>query len=247
MSASDSRPAQRNHRAGRSQRIALIVFRLGMSVLMTAAVFAQLATYETYWHRIGLHDLALRTGNFFSAFTFEVNLLGAAVLAAGAWMLWRRDDVEPLWFTRTRLCVLAAIVIVGVVYNLLLRSAPTGPGELLDWANNVVHVVAPVAIVLDWLVAPRSPRLPFNSALIVAAYPIAWLAYTLIRGLLVPDELLRTPYYYPYGFLNPHEHGWGPVVTMIGELLVLVIAVGFVGVLIARLEDRFTRPRIRVA
>jgi hypothetical protein len=218
-----------------------------MAALMTAAVFAQLATYEVYWRRIGLHDLALRTGNFFSAFTFEVNLLGAAVLVVGAWMLWRRGGTEPLWFTRVRLCLLAAIVIVGLVYNLLLRSAPTGPGELLVWANDVVHVVAPVAVVLDWLVAPRSPRLPFTSALVVALYPVTWLVYTLIRAVLVPDELLRTPYYYPYGFLNPHEHGWSPVVTMIGELLVLVIVVGLVGVLIARLEDRVSRTRVRIA
>lgn len=247
MSIPDSRSARSSYRSDRSQRTTFVVFRISMAALMTVAVFAQLGTYETYWRRIGLHDLGLRTGNFFSAFTFEVNLLGAAVLVTGAWMLWRRGFAEPLWFTRVRLCLLAAIVIVGLVYNLLLRGAPTGPGETLDWANDAVHVVAPIAIVLDWLIGSHSPRLPFRSALLVVVFPICWLAYTLIRANLVPDELLGTSFYYPYGFLNPYLHGRGPVVTMIGELLVLAIAIGLVGVLVARFEDRFAHPRIRVA
>jgi hypothetical protein len=224
-------------------RIALTTFRAGLAAAMVLATFAQLANYEVYWRRIGLHDLGLRTGNFFSAFTFEVNLLGAAVLVVAAWLLWRDHGEEPLWLTRIRLCLLASIVVVGVVYNLLLRGAPTGPGEQVDWANDVVHVVAPLGIALDWLVAPHSRRLTVAGVALVPVYPVLWLAYTFFRGALVPDELLKTPYYYPYGFLNPHGPGGvTAVATMVATLVLLILIVGVIAVLTVKAEDRFARP-----
>jgi hypothetical protein len=249
MSTSTPHPAAAVWGAAHPFRMALTALRVGLATVMVAATFAQLATYEVYWRHIGLHDLALRTGNFFSAFTFEVNLLGAVILVAGAWLLWRGHGAEPLWFTRVRLCLLAAIVIVGVVYNVLLRGAPTGPGEQLDWANTVVHDVAPVGIAIDWLIAPHWQRLALRSAGLVVLFPIGWLTYTLIRATLVRDELLGTPYYYPYGFLNPYgQGGWGAVLVMIGELLVFTVAIGLAAVLAVRVEDRVTRAvRLRAA
>jgi hypothetical protein len=229
-------------------RIAITTFRAGLATAMVLATFTQLANYEHYWRQIGLHDLGLRTGNFFSAFTFQVNLLGAVVLVAGAALLWREHGEEPLWFTRIRLCLLAALVVTGVVYNLLLRSAPTGPGEQVDWANNVVHVVAPLGVAVDWLIAPHARRMPLSSLDLVPVYPVAWLVYSLVRGPLVPDELLKTAYYYPYPFLNPHgTGGWPAVIAMVGILIVLILAVSTVAVLALRTEDRFVharRPRV---
>ena len=63
------------------------------------------------------------------------------------------------------------------------------------------------------------------------------------------DELLGTPYYYPYGFLNPHgQGGWAPVLLMIGELLAFTLAVGALAVLAVRVEDRVTHAvRFRAA
>jgi hypothetical protein len=224
-------------------RIALTVFRVFLATLMVWATFAQLATYEVYWRQIGLTDLPLRTGNFFSAFTFEVNLLGAVVLLVGAALLWRTDE-EPLWLTRVRLCLVAALVITGVVYNLLLRAAPVGPGERLDWANNVVHVLAPLGLTIDWLIAPHGKRLPLRNALLVTVYPLTWLAYTFLRGAVVRDELAGTPYTYPYPFLNPHgPGGWGAVFVMMGVLLAFFLAVGALSVLAVRIEDRVARVR----
>jgi hypothetical protein len=225
-------------------RVALTTFRAGLATAMVLATFTQLANYEGYWRRIGLHDLGLRTGNFFSAFTFQVNLLGAVVLVAGAYLLWREHGDEPLWFTRIRLCLLAALVVTGVVYNLLLRSAPTGPGEQVDWANNVVHVAAPLGVAVDWLIAPHARRMPLSSVALVPVYPVAWLVYSLVRGPLVPDELLKTPYYYPYPFLNPHGiGGWPAVLEMIGILIILILAVSSIAVLALRTEDRVAHAR----
>jgi hypothetical protein len=228
----------------------IAILRVALALTMVAATFTALGNYLVYWHRIGLHDLGLRTTNFFSAFTFEVNLLGAAVLIIGAVMVWRPGSVEPRWFSDVRLCLLAAILVVGIVYNVLLRPIPPAPGEQVDWANEVVHVVAPLGIALDWLLAPHPSRLPLRTAALVVVFPTAWVGYTLIRGALVPDELARTPYYYPYPFLNPHLHGgWSAVTQMIAGLTAFTLLLGLLAVLAWRAEDRLSMrfPRLRVA
>ena len=234
-------PHESAHDAAGAFRIALVALRVLLATLMVTATFAQLANYEVFWRRIGLHDLPLRTGNFFSAFTFDTNLLAALVLVAGAVLVVRRAD-EPAWFSTVRLSVLAAMIIVGVVYQLLLSGTRPAPGEQLNWANTVVHVIAPFGIAIDWLVAPHTKRLPMRSALFVLGYPVVWLTYTLIRGSLVRDELTGTSYYYPYPFLNPHgSSGWTPVLTMIGTLIVFILGIGVLGVLVARVEDSVSR------
>jgi hypothetical protein len=231
-------------------RWAFAAVRVGLGIAMITATFAALSNYLVYWHRIGLHDLGLRTANFFSAFTFEVNLLGAGILLLGAGLVILHRGPDPRWFADLRLCLVAALVLTGIVYNVLLRPLPVHPGEQVDWANEVLHVVAPAGVALDWLLAPHPPRLPVRTAALVAIYPTAWAAYTLVRGANIPDELAHTPYYYPYPFLNPHlQGGWGPVLQMIVLLTACTFALGLLAVLAWRLEDRWIGhlPPIRAA
>ena len=218
------------------------VLRVAVGLLMISAVFGQLALYLVYWRRIGIHDLGLRIGNFFSAFTFEVNLAGGVLLIIGAVLLWRGSGPEPSWYSTLRLCALAAIVVTGVVYNLLLRPLPVPPGSQLDWANEVLHVVAPLAMTLDWVLAPRHRAVGFRAAGLVVLYPLAWAIFTFIRGALVRDELAGTPYFYPYPFLDPHGRGgWAAVGLVVGGLTVFTLLVGVLAVLARRLEDGVAR------
>ncbi len=92
----------------------------------------------------------------------------------------------PRWHTVLQLAVLPSILIAGLVYNLLLRQQPVPAGSQLDWANEVMHVVAPIAVLLDWLLAPRSGRLRFRTALVVLVLPIAWLVVHLRQGAVRP-------------------------------------------------------------
>jgi hypothetical protein len=109
-----------------------------------------------------------------------------------------------------------------------------------------MHVVAPIVVLLDWVVAPRRPRLPFRAAWLVVLLPVAWIAYTFLRAPLVPDELKGTPYYYPYGFLDPHgSGGWGAVLVLVGLLTLVTLALGLLAVLIWRIEDRVALRAVR--
>jgi hypothetical protein len=226
---------------------ALAVARLVAGALMITAILSQLAVSLGYWQRIGIHDVGLRMADFFSAFTHQVNLAAGAVLIVGAFVLLRGDAPEPGWYSVLRLAVLPSLLAAGIVYNVLLRSQAVPPGSQLDWANEVMHVVAPLLFLVDWVVAPHPRSLRFRSAAVVVILPLAWLAYTFLRGPLVPDEINRTPYYYPYPFLDPHASGWAPVVQLVGELLVFAVILGLLAVLVWRIEDRDALRRRRAA
>ena len=227
----------------RSSTRVLAVLRAAVGVLMITGIASQFTVSLAYWRRIGLHDIGARTVDFLSAFTHEVNLGGGAILIVGAVLLLRGRGAGPRWYTGLRLALLPAILVAGIVYNLLLRSAPVPPGSQLDWANEVMHVVAPIAVLLDWLIAPHPRRTPFRAAWLVLAFPVAWIAYTFVRAPFVPDELKRTPYYYPYDFLDPHAAGWGPVLLLVGVLLVFALGLGLLAVVTWRIEDRMSARR----
>jgi hypothetical protein len=224
----------------------LAVGRLAAGALMVVAIGSQLAVSLAYWRRIGIHDVGLRVADFFSAFTHLGILAGGAVLIIGGVLLLRGTAPLPRWLTLLRLAVLPSILVAGIVYNLLLRPLPVPPGSQLDWANEVMHVVAPIAVVLDWLIAPHPRRMRFRTAWVVAVFPLAWVAYTFLRGPLVPDEINRTPYFYPYGFLDPRAAGWSPVVQLVVELLAFAVMLGFAAVLAWRIEDRVGARRRRI-
>lgn len=205
--------------------------------LMIAAVLLQLGVSLTYWHRIGLRDVGSRVVDFFSAFTHDGVLGGGIVLVVAGVVLLARGAV-PTWSSVLRLAFLPSVLIAGLVYNLLLRLLPVPAGSQLDWANEVLHVVAPLAVLLDWIVIVGPRPLPWRAAAVVAVLPIAWLAWTFLRAPLVPDEIEHTPYYYPYGFLDPHIAGWAPVVRLVAVLLLLAVVLGVLGVLVQRIRVR---------
>lgn len=227
-------------------RRVLPVLRILAAILIVVALAGQLNTYMGYWHRIGIRDIALRVVDYWSTFTTEVNLAAAVLFVVGAVLLFRGAGAGPAWISVLRLCVLAAIILTSVVYNVLLRGQPVPAGSQLDWANNTFHVVAPILFLLDWLIAPRTHGVRFRFAWFVLVYPIVWLAYTLIRGPLVPDEIARTPYFYPYGFLNPDgPGGWGAVIMIVGLLIPFILLIGVASVALWRLEDRFRKTPLR--
>ena len=143
---------------------------------------------------------SFKPGNFFSFFTIQSNIMAAAMLALAA--LVRRDERSQR-FDALRGAVTFYIAITGVVFALLL----SGLQEQLDthnaFANFVVHYLIPAVLVLDWIIDPPRHRLGLRTALLWLIYPLAWFAYTLIRGSVVG--------WYPYPFVDVSRHGYGGV------------------------------------
>ena len=167
---------------------------------------------------------------YFSYFTIQSSLINIVVFVVGGWMA-LRQPVDTVLYTTVRMSTVGFALVTAGVFNLLLRNVPyVGPYEGLLWPNEVIHVVVPIIIVLDWLLSPGRPALPWRALFAAVVFPIAWLGYTLIRGAIAD--------YYPYPFLNPATGGWGSVLAYI------VALTGFL-VVIAALAIAYSRRRAR--
>jgi hypothetical protein len=150
------------------------------------------------------------------------------VLAA-IWLLRGGDSAR---IAVLRLCVATYMATTGVVYNLLLRGIELPQGQTVPWSNEVLHVVAPLLLVLDWLLAPGRRRVEWKAIGAVVAFPIVWAVYTLIRGPIAG--------WYPYPFLDPSLAPTGYASVAFYVVLIAVI-IGGVGALLV-LENRKRAP-----
>lgn len=208
--------------------------RLAASLLGFAAIIAQLVrTLEvaleatTPW---GAH-LPTVAVNFFSFFTVLSNLGAAVMLVVAAIWAWTKGKDaarEPRWLAVALACVATYMIVTGIVYNLLLRGIELPQGSTVGWSNEVLHVVFPLFLLADVLLAPKRRALSWGTVLTVAAFPIVWAVYTLVRANLIVSPALGTPYWYPYPFLNPHTTPGG-YVGVAGYIVCIAAAILIVG------------------
>ncbi|WP_395243266.1 Pr6Pr family membrane protein [Agromyces sp. MMS24-K17] len=216
--------------------------RVAMAIAIIAATTVTYQGSSGYWAEQGFADLGTLNVNFFSYFTIESNLLAAVVLLVGAgFAVWGRLP-DPAWFAIVRACATTYMAITGLVYNLLLRGLPvTGGGDAQPWTNEVMHVIAPAFLVIDWLIAPGRRRLEWSRVWIVLAFPIAWVTYTLVRGPLVYDQVREVETWYPYPFLNPARQDDG-YLGVAFWVLVIALAFAAVAALVVWVSRTWPRP-----
>lgn len=174
--------------------------RLGTAAALLIAIIAQLAATARWAETDGL-DPVTTIVNHLSYFTVLSTLAGAIVLViGGAWLLTRGrlGELEPRWISVLFLCAGSAVVITGIVYNLLLRNDGVPDPDTLTWASEIKHVVAPVVFALDLVLHVARPPFRWSNAALALIYPVAWAGYTLVRGELVTDPVSGTPWWYPY-------------------------------------------------
>ncbi len=158
----------------------------------------------------------------------DSNTISAVILLAGAAILARGVGREPRGFTVARMAVATYMIITGVVYNLLLRSS-LAQGATVAWSNEVLHVVAPVYLALDWFLARGRNPMTRRDALLALVFPVIWLVYTMVRGPSATDPYTTNTYWYPYPFLNPvtSAGGYAQVSGFIVGIALVVVAVAY--------------------
>ena len=229
-----SRPAERSLR-----RAVFIVTRLLVAATIVAALVTTFSGSWSDWTRAGYPDLGTLVTNFWSYFTVESNAAAAVVLLAGAILLIRGRSNDPAWFTLLRGCVVAYMTVTGIVYNLLLRGVPVSGAALepFAWTNEVLHVLGPVYLILDWLLAPGRRPLQWNRIAVILTFPLVWVVYSLVRGPLVYDQVLVRQTWYPYPFLNPalSQNGYLSVAFYV---ILISVVFGGVGALVIWISRR---------
>lgn len=219
-----------------ARRVLFVIVRLVVAAAVCFAIVRQLTTSLDFWRAGGVENVTVYVVNFFSFFTVEANLIAAAAALIGGALLVAGRMPDPRWLLVLRLCATAYIATTGIVYNLLLRGIELPQGSTDALSNELLHVVVPVLVVLDWLFAPGRRPLSFTNVGIVAIYPIVWVVYTLVRGPLTADPLRGVTTWYPYPFLDPSLSplGYGSVAIYVVAIAVVICGVGALLVWVAR-------------
>lgn len=213
-------------------RILFAVLRIAVALAIIAAVIGQMRTSLGYWDSLGNVDVATHVVHFFSFFTIESNILSAVVLLIGAYFLLTSAEPDPKWYNLLRAAAATYMIVTGVVYNLLLRGVDLPQGSTLGWSNEVLHVIACLWLLIDWVLAPGRTPIANNQLWKILVFPIVWVIYTLIRGPLVADTVFHNNFWYPYPFLNPNTSANGYLsVTFYVILIAVVISATAAGVL----------------
>lgn len=203
------------------RRTLAYLLRIGGSIAIVAALAAQLQrTIQNERDGGGHVDFVIQ--NFFSFFTVESNVFAAVALFVGIFTLSSAKSDSMAW-TVFRGATTTYMATTGIVYNLLLRGIDLPQGTTVGWSNEILHVVAPVAMVLDWLIAPGRRPLHANALWAIVIFPILWAGYSLVRGAMVVDPRTGDPWF-PYPFLNPHTSANGYLsvafyIVLIGALI----------------------------
>jgi hypothetical protein len=175
----------------------LIGSRIFFALLGFSAIVTEIATLSERDRFI--------PSNFVSYFTVEANLFAVIVLVLSALALASNRQSGSVALLRGSSTL--NMIVVGIVFSLLLADIDA---ELtaVPWDNAVLHYIMPVYVALDWFIDLPKVRITFKRALVWMVFPIAYVAYSLIRGRFVG--------WYPYPFLNPVERGYlGVTITSV--------------------------------
>ncbi|MGN7136019.1 Pr6Pr family membrane protein [Streptomyces pseudogriseolus] len=206
------------------------VYRLALAVVATAAVLIEVL--------LGGPTRVL------SYFVIQSTVLLALVTLASARRAWTARHPLPGAVTGAALLY---VVVASLVHHIALADAApayamtAGSGRGAAWlepvAGHLLHTVLPVAALLDWLVLTPPARMHLRQATTCLLYPLAYLAFTLTRGELLPGS---TAARYLYPFLDVARHGYRSVLA---NALLVGLAIYAVAVLLVALDH--TRPKTR--
>jgi len=161
----------------------------------------------------------------FSYFTILSNLLAAICLTA---VLSKTNTRIRKYFLQSHIfsAVSLYITIVGLVYNLVLRSL-WNPEGLSKLADELLHSVNPVLFVLYWLMYVPKANLKWIQALSWLWFPLIYSVYIFIRGSI--------SHLYPYPFLDIDTLGLSRVAINSLLMLIAFLFFGFLFVWINRI------------
>lgn len=137
-------------------------------------------------------------------FTIQSNVAVGVFAGYAAWRAWQNRSEPP---SALKGAMTLYITITGTVYHLVLANPASpfamvqphrGPGEW--WGNQFLHTVVPLLAIADWALFDRRGRLRPRYAAWWLAFPLAYLGFALVRGLIV--------HRYPYPFIDAGALGY---------------------------------------
>jgi len=186
-----------------------LVFEISLAFATWFALILQLAILKD------------TVANFFSYFTILSNLLVASTLTISVFGATTRLG-KMLSQQTSKSAIALYILIVGLVYNLVLRGIWAPKGWQLV-ADNLLHVIVPIAYVIYWIIFTPKNSLTWRNGIAWSYFPLLYLIYSLIRGHFVG--------WYPYPFLDVTKFGYHQVLINSGFVLLafIIFALAIIG------------------
>ena len=217
-----------------------------MSSLRTSAIIryatAGAMLFSIVWQISSrLLNNVFRPWEYFSYFTIQTSLIAIVTLGVSGWFAWN-SQVETRVLNIVRLCTVTFTVVVTLIYNLLLRGLANDPADgNYVWPvlpNEILHVWAAIFMLIDWMLSSRRINLLIRTIFWVLVFPLAWLLYSIVRGLLVD--------WWPYWFINPNEPaGITGMLSYIVAIMLFLLTVAIALLGLQRITVRaFREPKV---
>ncbi len=162
---------------------------------------------------------------YFSYFTILTNILAALSLTLS--LIMQSSALGKFLRSASAKAAIAVyIIIVGIVYNLVLRQL-WDPKGLQLIADILLHQVIPIAYTVYWVVFVPKSNLEWKQPFIWLIYPLLYLLYAIIRGAVTG--------HYPYPFIDVSQIGFS---KMLVNTLIMMIAFISIGLLIVGIDKR---------
>lgn len=153
-------------------------------------------------------------------FTILTNLAVGAIFALLAWR--GRTAVSPL----VQGGAMLAIVLVGLVYNLVLEPMPQ-PNWWSALGDDMHHFWVPLAVPLWWLAFAPHRQLCWRDPLVWALYPLAYSAYAIARAAVEGTGV-------PYFFMDVATIGWSAALANMAAIALAFVLAGLLAVALDR-------------
>lgn len=199
---------------------ALLVLIAGLSVLIQCWTFVQ-----TSLKTVSMAEAVIR---YFSFFTVQTNLLVCVCFFV---LLFKTPGSWYRFFNNSSVLTAIAvyITIVGLVYNIVLRSL-YHPVGIEFYADNGLHVAVPVLTLFYWALYLPDGKLQWKQAFPWLIFPLVYLLYTLLRGAAFN--------YYPYPFIDVINLGYAQALVNAAFVTMAFLLVSFILIFIAGRASR---------
>lgn len=187
----------------------------GLGLSFGLAVFGVYPTTQVDPALIGATDATVfdRIVDFFSYFTNISNILAATVMT----MLARGRFPDTPRNRILRADSLMMMSVTGILYWYLLAADAQLQG-LEHITNFTQHTMTPITTAVLWFAFGPRGWMKWTTAFAALGIPLAWLGYTVLRGVVLGV--------YPYPFFNAEEYGWGAVASTAVQIMVFGVILG---------------------
>ena len=149
-------------------------------------------------------------------------------------------STQKPWHPILKHTLMLGITVTGLVAYFLLNQGGVFENGVFHFNNFVLHDLIPICAVLDWLLFDEKPTMSYKEPLIWPLYPLAYFAYIVVLvacfGVSVKENTR-----WPYGFMDFDTLGVPTVLLIIGILIMVFVALGYLYVFIDKKFGKKTK------